>query len=143
MSISTNKKHHHMHKAKSALKMLASFAESCNTPIELAELCNSLLEAVYRVADKKSNGELKSLYALSLLDDTLSKRELKVKYSIKPMLSNDEQEKIILRLYNKQENGVRKYSYQQISNILPTKGFKKSKSQVYKIINNSHKNKED
>jgi hypothetical protein len=142
MSISTNKKYHHMHKAKSALKMLASFSESCNTPIELAELCNSILEAVYRGADKKNTQELKSIYALSLLDDTLSKREVKVKYSIKPTLSKSEQEKIILRLYNKQEDGKRKYSYQQISDILPTKGFKKSKSQVYKIINNSHENKE-
>jgi hypothetical protein len=93
MSISTNKKHHHMHKAKSALQMLASFAESCNTPIELAELCNSMLEAVYRAADKKSTAELKSIYALSLLDDTLSKREIKVKYSIKPTLSKSEQKK--------------------------------------------------
>lgn len=99
------------------------------TPAELAELCNILLKSVYQLADKKDPNTLKSIYALTLLDDELRKRIIKAKYSKVSELTVKKQETIMMKLH---EQGC---SYQEVSDKLQTEyGVKVSKSKVYQTI---------
>ena len=118
-----------MHRAKTALSTLSKYSESCNTPVELAELCNILLKSIYQLADKKDPMPMKSIYALALLDDELRKRTIKAKYSKVSDLTVKRQEAIMMQLH---EQGC---SYQEVSDKLQTEyGVKASKSKVYQTI---------